>query len=300
MRRNKGIVEPPALARFRGIIEENLERFLPKKTLVPQSIHEAMHYSVCGGGKRIRGSLCLLSCQTVGGDWEEAIPAACALEMVHAYSLIHDDLPCMDNDDLRRGKPTNHRVFGEAIALLAGDALLTQAFGIMLKNHPLGVAERYYLATQELASAIDTTGMIGGQVLDLEGEGQALALDELQAIHKRKTGALIKASLRMGAIIGEASAEAVASLTEYGEGIGLAFQIIDDLLDSQADPVVLGKNVGSDEKKGKATYATILGPLEAKRLAEVEINKAKEALKPFGEEASTLIQLADFVLEREY
>jgi len=293
-------VQPSALIKFREIIEEKLVEFLPAKTLVPKSIHEAMHYSVCGGGKRIRGSLCLLACRTVGGVWEKAITAACALEMIHSYSLIHDDLPCMDDDDLRRGKPTNHRVFGEAIALLAGDALLTQAFKIMCKHHPPGMADRYYKAAGELASAIDTTGMIGGQVLDLEGEGRSLTIDELQEIHKRKTGALIQAALRIGAIIGGASAEAIGALSEYGAGIGLAFQIIDDLLDLQADPVVLGKNVGSDVKKEKATYATIFGPQEAYGLAEEEIKKAKEALRSFGEDASDLLQLADFLLEREY
>ena len=203
----------------------------------------------------------------------------------------------MDDDDLRRGKPTNHRVFGEAIALLAGDALLTQAFKIMCKHHPPGMADRYYKAAGELASAIDTTGMIGGQVLDLEGEGRSLTIDELQEIHKRKTGALIQAALRIGAIIGGASAEAIGALSEYGAG--LAFQIM-MICGFGADPVVLGKNVGSDVKKEKATYATIFGPQEAYGLAEEEIKKAKEALRSFGEDASDLLQLADFLLEREY
>lgn len=292
--------EPSYLLKYREVIEENLVFFLPAKKSIPQSIHEAMHYSVCGGGKRIRGILCLLSCQVVAGDWKEAIISACALEMVHSYSLIHDDLPCMDDDDLRRGKPTNHRVFGEAIALLAGDALLTHAIGIMLKNHPPKLQKQYFAATRELVSAVDTSGMIGGQVMDLEGEGLSLSFDQVQEVHKRKTGALIRAALRMGAIIGGASAAEMAGLTGYGEAIGLVFQIIDDLLDLQADPAVFGKTVGSDLKKKKSTYATILGPVEAKKKAELEIERAKKALGLFGEKASTLLGLADYLLVREY
>lgn len=259
-----------------------------------------MVYSTCGGGKRLRGILCLLSCEAVGGQWETALTSACALEMVHSYSLIHDDLPCMDDDDLRRGKPTNHLVFGEAIALLAGDALLTQAVEVMLTKAPLGLEEVYVEALKELITAVNTAGMIGGQVLDLEAEGQRLDLEGLREIHKMKTGALIRAALRMGGIIGQGSKEEIRALSRYGESLGLAFQITDDLLDLSADPMVLGKAVGSDLKNQKATYASILGVEKAKLLAEKEIADAKEALKFFGEKALVLNKIADDLLQRDH
>lgn len=290
----------PELKVYRDEIEENLNRHLPPEHLTPGSIHQSMRYSTCGGGKRIRGTLCLLSCEAVGGKREQAMTAACALEMVHSYSLIHDDLPCMDDDDLRRGKPTNHRVFGEAIALLAGDALLTQAVEVMVKDAPQGMEKPYWNALRELITAIDTRGMIGGQVMDLEAENRMVTLEELQEIHKRKTGALIRASLRMGAIIGEGTESELDALTEYGEAVGLAFQIVDDLLDLVADPVVLGKAVGSDLKNQKATYGTIMGIEQARHLAGLEISKAKAALEPLGAKAQLLMKLADYFLERDH
>ena len=285
---------------YKEQIEAGLDRYLPSTSTAPTLIHEAMRYSTCGGGKRVRGILTLLACQVVGGSWEAALPAACALEMVHAYSLIHDDLPCMDDDALRRGKPTNHRVYGEGIALLAGDALLTQAVETMVSSVPAGLETRYWQALQELVKACNTQGMIGGQVLDLNAEGQQLNLDELQAIHRWKTGALIRAALRIGGIIGGGEGEVLMSLSTYGEAFGLAFQITDDLLDQEAETAVLGKTTGSDLRKQKATYPAIVGVEEARRLAAVEIEKAQRALQSFGEKGRLLRQLAEYLLHRNH
>lgn len=283
---------------YKEQIEEGLNCYLPCISKTPSIIHEAMRYSTCGGGKRLRGILTLLACQAVDGQWPTALPAACALEMVHAYSLIHDDLPCMDDDVLRRGKPTNHRVYGEAVALLAGDALLTQAMETMVNFVPKGLETNYWKALQELINACNTQGMIGGQVLDLNAEGQQLNLSELQAIHRWKTGALIRAALKIGGLIGGGDAQAITSLSAYGEALGLAFQITDDLLDREADTSVLGKTAGSDLRKQKATYPAIVGVEEAHRHAVFEIEKACLALQSFGEKGRGLRQLAEHVLHR--
>ena len=288
------------LQNYREKIEEGLSRFLPSTLTVPRVIHEAMRYSTCGGGKRIRGLLTLLACQVVGGEWENALPAACAIEMIHSYSLIHDDLPCMDDDALRRGKPTNHRIYGEDIALLAGDALLTQAVETMLEYTPAGLKMYYWKALKELIKASNTEGMIGGQVLDLEAEGKILNLQELQEIHRRKTGALIKAAIGMGGIIGGGTEEEIEALSNYGEALGLAFQITDDLLDREADPMILGKAVGSDIKNHKATYPGIVRVEESRRLATLEVDKACKALQPFGERGMLLQQFAKELLKRDH
>lgn len=288
------------LENYREKIEDSLSHFLPTVTTVPRVIHEAMRYSTCGGGKRIRGILTLLACQVVSGEWEKALPAACAIEMVHSYSLIHDDLPCMDDDAFRRGKPTNHRVYGEDIAVLAGDALLTQAVETMLEYAPSGLERYYWEALHELIKASNTQGMIGGQVLDLEAEGKELNLKELQAIHRRKTGALIRAALRMGGVIGGGKERELEALSNYGEYLGLTFQIIDDLLDREADPKVLGKAVGSDIKNNKATYPGIVGIEESRRLAALEVDKACKVLQPFGERGMFLQEFARELLKREY
>ena len=285
---------------YKEQIEAGLDRFLPSASTAPALIHEAMRYSTCGGGKRLRGLLTLLACQVVDGSWQAALPAACALEMVHAYSLIHDDLPCMDDDELRRGKPTNHRVYGEGIALLAGDALLTQAVETMICFVPTGLEKNYWQALQELIKACNTQGMIGGQVLDLSAEGKQLTLAELQAIHRWKTGALIRAALRIGGIIGGGDEEALRALSAYGEAFGLVFQITDDLLDLEAETAVLGKTTGSDLRKQKATYPALLGVEEARRHAGLEIEKARCALEAFGEKARLLRELAEYVLQRSY
>jgi len=290
----------PELQFYKESIEEALDAYLPSSSCVPEKIHEAMRYSVCGGGKRIRGVLALIACEVAGGRWQDALPAACALEMIHAYSLIHDDLPCMDDDDLRRGKPTNHRVYGEAIALLAGDALLTHGIATMVNNIPAGLEGAYHRALQELVEAIGTQGMIGGQVLDLAAEGKQLTLEELNLIYRWKTGALIRAALRMGGLIGGGEQWVLEALTQYGEALGLAFQITDDLLDLEADPEILGKMVGSDLKKQKATYPGIVGNDEAHRLAMAEIMRACTALAPLGASGKVLIELAEAVLKRNH
>lgn len=284
---------------FQAQIEESLDNYLPGTSVVPERLHEAMRYSVCGGGKRLRGVLLLLSCEVAGGHWQGALPAAAALEMVHAYSLIHDDLPCMDDDDLRRGKPTNHRVYGEATALLAGDALLTQAMITMLDQAPDGLEKAYHQALRELVRASGTAGMIGGQVLDLAAEGKSLKLHELKEIYRRKTGALITAAVRMGGIIAAATPAVMEALTAYGEALGLAFQITDDLLDLQAETVVLGKTVGSDLKNQKATYPGIVGIDQAYHFAIEEINRACQVLLPLAEKGEILRHMAAAVLHRD-
>lgn len=290
----------PELQLYKERIEEGLDSYLPGSSCVPQKLHEAMRYSVCGGGKRLRGILTLLACEAAGGWWPNALPAACAIEMIHAYSLIHDDLPCMDDDDLRRGKPTNHRVYGEAIALLAGDALFTQGIKTMVSCIPLGLEREYHQALAELVAASSSQGMIGGQVLDLAAEGKSLNLKELQEIHHRKTGALIRAALRMGGMIGRGDPGVMKALTTFGEALGLAFQITDDLLDLQADPEILGKNTGSDLRKQKATYPGLVGVEKARQLAEEEINRACRALAPLAEKGKLLVALAEAVLTRNH
>jgi geranylgeranyl diphosphate synthase type II len=290
----------PELQVYKDKIEEGLDTYLPSPSAPPALLHEAMRYSVCGGGKRLRGLLTLLACTVAGGEWRNALPAACAIEMIHAYSLIHDDLPCMDDDDLRRGKPTNHRVYGEAMALLAGDALLTQGIKIMINSIPAGLECEYHQALAELVTASSSQGMIGGQVLDLAAEGKSINLNELKAIHRWKTGALIRAAIRMGGMIGRGESRVMQALTTYGEALGLAFQITDDLLDIEADPAVLGKKTGRDLEKKKATYPGLVGVEEAHRLAKAEINRACQALVPLAERGAILVALAQTVLDRNH
>lgn len=290
----------PEIEIYREQIEKSLDKLLPPEEISPRSIHRSIRYSACRGGKRLRGILCLLACDTVGGEVEKALPASCALEMVHAYSLVHDDLPCMDDDDLRRGKPTNHLVFGEAIALLAGDALLTEAVKVLATKAPTGMEELYRQALGEMITAVNTGGMIGGQVLDLEAEGKDVDLKDLMEIHQRKTGALITAALRMGGIIGKGDRKQLAALSQYGRSFGLAFQIGDDLLDCVGDSKKLGKKIGSDVKNNKATYPALLGLDESRRLLRLEVDKAQKALGPFGERAGLLHSLVDYLVRREY
>lgn len=282
-------------------VEAGLHRFLPEETVLPSSIHRAMRYSACDGGKRLRGVACLMAYSLFKENVEDALPMACALEMVHAYSLIHDDLPCMDDDDLRRGKPTNHKVFGEAIALLAGNGLLTQAMETVLCYTPSSVEpERTLRALEELVKASGTAGMLGGQVMDMEAEGQTVTLSCLKEIHRRKTGALILASLRTGAIMAGAGEADLNDLTTFGSGLGLVFQIVDDLLDVTGTTEQLGKPAGSDEKNAKATYATICGIDASRQLAEDELSKALNALERFGSRAESLRQLARYVVHRNH
>lgn len=283
-------------------VDAALDKYLPKETELPHILHKAMRYSVFAGGKRVRPILMLAACQAVGGDTERAIPAACAMEMIHTYSLIHDDLPAMDDDDFRRGNPTNHKVFGEAIAILAGDALLTGAFKLI--SDPC-FAKRCDPAAQlavihEIATCAGSQGMVGGQVVDMESEGnQEIDLPTVQYIHTHKTGALIKASVKAGAILGGADEKKLAAITRYGEAAGLAFQIADDILDIEGTTEEIGKDAGSDEARGKATYPAVMGLAAAKQEARAMMDEALGALDIFGVEADPLREIAMYIVKRK-
>ena len=280
-------------------IDRVLNDWVPPETVEPPTIHRAMRYSLFGGGKRIRPVLCMAACDVLRPDAAGVADAAVTLEMIHTYSLIHDDLPALDNDDLRRGQPTNHKVFGEAMAILAGDSLLTLAFQVLasLKHASAQVRSQLVL---ELASASGTVGgMIGGQVHDIEGEGMAPTADLLEKIHRAKTGALLKASVRMGAIYAEASAQDLQALSDYGEHAGLAFQIVDDILDIEASSEALGKTAGKDIHQQKITFPAVYGLAESKRMAEEERQRAHAALADFGSRAVRLLEIADLIVDRK-
>ena len=283
-----------------ALVDAALDRWLPKIDVLPPRLHQAMRYSVFAGGKRLRPILVIASCEAVGGSAERVLPAACALEMIHTYSLIHDDLPAMDDDDFRRGRPTNHKVFGEANAILAGDALLTEAFRLLADaGANRGLAPAACLRVIEtVARCAGSQGMVGGQVVDMESEGKTIDFATLQYIHTRKTGALFLASIQAGAWLGGGSAGQVAALTRYGETAGLAFQIADDILDIVGDQAELGKDVGSDQARGKATYPALLGLSEARRRAEELRDLAIDALKPLGPAAEPLRALASYIVDR--
>jgi geranylgeranyl diphosphate synthase type II len=259
---------------------------------VPDALREAMRYSLFAGGKRFRPALALGAAEIVSGNDDVALPAACAVEMIHTYSLIHDDLPAMDNDDLRRGKPTLHKVYGEALAILAGDALLTMAFDMLTRTKDLRVI-------QEVAQAAGAAGMAGGQVLDLESEGREISLDELRRLHECKTGALIRVSVRSGAMLAGAREDQLAALTRFGEHLGLAFQIADDILDVVGTEAALGKPIGSDANKHKSTYPALVGLARARDLADEAMRSALDTLNAFGPEADDFRALARFVVERQ-
>jgi len=282
------------------LVEEALEHYLPPQKGFYNPIVEAMRYSLFAGGKRLRPILCLAATEIVGGKKETALPVACALEMIHTYSLIHDDLPAMDNDDFRRGKPTNHRVFGEAMAILAGDGLLTEAFYLLTYPDLLEKIPPAQLVwiSHLIAQAAGFRGMVSGQVMDLEATGKEIGLEELKAIHDHKTGALIRVAVESGAIIGGGNRTEVEALKEYGTQIGLAFQIVDDVLDIEGNPEEMGKNIGSDEPQQKATYPKLVGLNEAKEMAQTCIKRGIHALKPFGERAMPLKALAQYIIER--
>ncbi|MCC6154212.1 MAG: polyprenyl synthetase family protein [Candidatus Hydrogenedentes bacterium] len=272
--------------------ETALREYLTRCTEIPQTLHAAMEYSLFAGGKRLRPALALGAAELVCGDDTSALPAACALEMIHTYSLIHDDLPSMDNDDLRRGKPTSHKVYGEAIAILAGDALLTLAF-----EAASDCADAVVM--REIAKAAGAEGMVGGQVIDLESENLKLGVPELRNLHAKKTGALIRASVRVGAMTAGASAAQTEALTRYGEAIGLAFQIADDILDVVGDQEAIGKPVGSDASNNKSTYPAAVGLDGARKLAADAVADAVAALEVFGPEADTFRALARYIIERD-
>lgn len=285
-----------------GVIDEALERYLPLPEVYPPVIHEAMRYSVFAGGKRLRPVLTMAAAEAAGGEPARVLPAACAIELIHTYSLIHDDLPAMDNDDFRRGKPTSHRVFGEAIAILAGDALLTLAFELMAKNFPDDPADsaRVLRVVAEIAGAAGTRGMIGGQVADILFADQEIDPATLEYIHRHKTGALYRAAVRSGAILAGAGDDVLRSLTEYAEYLGLAFQIKDDILDVEGDQARLGKPVGSDKRNKKATYTGLFGLDRAKEKARQAVAAAVRALENFDRRADFLRELAKFVIVRDF
>ncbi|HMJ63276.1 MAG TPA: farnesyl diphosphate synthase [Bryobacteraceae bacterium] len=281
------------------VIDRVLDEWVPAEAVAPQSIHEAMRYSLFAGGKRIRPILAIAAARTICDDTIGIENAAGALELVHTYSLIHDDLPALDNDDLRRGRPTCHKVFGEALAILAGDALLTLAFEV-LSRLPGVVAERRIWLVEELSRAAGTVGgMIAGQVHDIEGERQAPSALLLESIHRAKTGALLRASVRMGAIYAGASAAELAALSEYGEHVGLAFQIVDDVLDVEGSSEALGKTAGKDQAQQKITFPAVYGLERSRRMAEEERLAAHAALALFGDRAERLRQIADFIVKRK-
>ncbi|MBI5902758.1 MAG: polyprenyl synthetase family protein [Deltaproteobacteria bacterium] len=285
------------LAEKTELVNRGLKDLLAGQDEYPRSLHNAMHYSLFAGGKRLRPVLALASCEAVGGRTEDALNAACAFECVHTYSLIHDDLPAIDNDDLRRGRPTCHKAFGEAAAILAGDALLTAAFEIMART-PLDDRERVLRAILDLSRAAGSTGMIGGQMVDIESEGKEVPFPALEYIHIRKTGALILSAVRCGAILGGADEEKLKGLTRYGEAVGLAFQIADDILDVEGSAEALGKATGGDEKKGKATYPALLGLVESKKRAKELVDRALSAIDGFDGSADPLRAVARYIVAR--
>ncbi len=276
------------------MIEQRLSEYVPEQELMQADLFHAMRYSLLAGGKRIRPILVLEFCHVLGGDIKAALPFACAVEMIHTYSLIHDDLPCMDNDDMRRGKPSNHKAFGESTALLAGDALLTKAFEVMLSPEAVRLAGAQHAAQAAgiLAQAAGGHGMIGGQVIDLMSEGKAVSLDTLKRMDECKTGALIIAAAKMGCVLGGANEERLTAAEIYARSIGLAFQIVDDILDVTGDTQTLGKPVGSDQENDKCTYVTCLGLKNAKRMVDDLTETAIESLICFGNGSEHLVELA--------
>ena len=300
MGRPRGMVQIASFAELtRGQvqqIEAALDAYTRALPACPPHLAEAMRYSLLGGGKRLRPLLVLMAAEACGCDFQQALPAACAVEMVHTYSLIHDDLPAMDDDDLRRGRPTCHKVYGEALAILAGDALLTLAFEVLARHtRPPDVAAR---CCAVLAEAAGAAGMVGGQVDDLAAEQFGGGLETLESIHARKTGALLLASLRLGAICAHAVEQQSRALHDYGRRLGLAFQITDDLLDVHGDEAAMGKRVKKDSSRRKLTFPALLGVDESRRRAGVLIDEACAALSPLGQRAERLEHIARYVMER--
>jgi geranylgeranyl diphosphate synthase type II len=283
------------------IVDEALGRYLPAEGTFPPVIFQSIRYSVFAGGKRIRPILCIAAAEAVGGILELVIPAACALELIHTYSLIHDDLPAMDDDEYRRGKLTNHRVFGEDIAILAGDALLTEAFHLLSGND---LADRVPAATiltviNEVSEAAGYFGMVGGQVLDVEAEGKTVDLTALNNIHSRKTGAMIRVAVRGGALLAGADERRLQALSEYGSSLGIAFQIADDILDVEGDRELLGKKTGADIVRRKATFPALVGLRASKKKARELVDRALKAIAAFDGKADPLRWIAEFVVERK-
>ena len=286
------------LRRTRSVIEKTLRACVPAATTKPATIHRAMRYSLLAGGKRLRPVLCCAASEACGGTVRDALPAACAVELVHTYSLIHDDLPCMDNDDLRRGRPTSHKVFGEGMAVLAGDALLTEAFAILASAKPKRPANVADLAA-ELARASGSRGLIAGQVADLEAEGKKPSEPALYFIHAAKTGVLLRAALKLGGLCGGGSKKQIAALDRFGFALGLAFQIQDDILDATQSAKKLGKTAGKDAASGKMTFPALYGLEGARDLAAQWTDEAISALRPIGTRGEKLRALASLLLSRD-
>jgi len=270
------------------------------EVIYPEKIYESMRYSLMAGGKRLRPILCLATCELLGGNASMAMPTACALEMIHTMSLIHDDLPSMDNDDFRRGKPTNHKVYGEDIAVLAGDALLTYAFEMVAKTEDVPASKLLQIVTK-LAQAVGAAGLVGGQVVDLDSEGKPDVTETtLTFIHTHKTGALLEASVLSGAILAGAEPEDLARLARYAQNIGLAFQIVDDILDITATQEQLGKTAGKDLQAQKATYPSLWGLEKSRQQAESLVTSAQTELIPWGEKGAALRAIADYITSRTH
>jgi geranylgeranyl diphosphate synthase type II len=288
---------PAYLAAHRARVDAALDRLLPAEDALPVTVHRAMRYSVLAGGKRLRPILVIAGAEAMGGRAEAVLPTACALELIHTYSLIHDDLPAMDDDDYRRGRLTSHKVFGEAIAILTGDALVTLAFQLIARNpgDPRTIAR----VLAEVAEAAGTGGMVGGQVVDIESEGKTVTPETLEFIHRHKTAALIRASLCAGASLAGGADDVVDAIRRAGEALGLAFQIVDDILDVEGSLATLGKTAGSDERKKKATYPAVHGLEASRKKAREMVEQTKAALAPLGPAAAPLRALADFVIERK-
>ena len=284
----------------RNIVEEALLRYLTPQSNIPADIYKAVHYSVFAGGKRIRPILCLAAVDAVGGNLAPAMPVACALELIHTYSLIHDDLPAMDNDVFRRGKPTSHKVFGEAMAILAGDALLTEAFVLLSRAEKERLpVQRRLSVIQEIAQAAGISGMVGGQALEVLSEKSVPDENSLGDIHRRKTGALIVAAVKTGAILFNAPKDKVQALSQYGTNIGMAFQIADDILNVEGDRKLMGKETGSDAVHGKLTYPSLLGLDAAKERLKKYVDTAMESISNFDERARPLRIIARYIEERK-
>jgi geranylgeranyl diphosphate synthase type II len=283
------------------VVDQALEKFAPAPLGLEKTVSEASRYSLFAGGKRLRPILCLAGAEAVGGSCEPALPIACSIEMIHTYSLIHDDLPAMDDDDFRRGRPTNHKVFGEAMAILAGDALLTEAFGLMARGREnTGIAaEKLVRIIAAIANASGHRGMVGGQVIDLESETRQVDLATVEYMHVRKTGALISASLEVGGILGGGTEPQIAALVRYGHHLGLAFQITDDLLDVEGDAQAMGKTPGSDAAKNKKTYPALLGIPQSRQAAQTHVQESIDALAVFDYKAEPLRAIARYLLVRK-
>ena len=288
------------LARKKDVVDRTLQKLVPNEKTFPPTVHEAMRYSLFAGGKRVRPIMAIAAAEALGAKTTDLLPIASSLELIHTYSLIHDDLPAMDNDDLRRGRPTCHKVYGEAIAILAGDGLLNLAFEVLSDPRRTRAipASRLITITREIAAASGVFGMIGGQVVDIQSEGREIDFPTLEYIHTHKTGALIRSSVRAGALYARAGKRQFAALTRYGEMVGLAFQIADDILDITGKQEEIGKDVGSDIKKGKKTFPSFYGLQESRRRAGEVADRALAALKDFDRRADPLRELAKYIINR--